>query len=76
MLQSMGLQRVDIKLSDSTTKISENTFHFKISTWLWLFSYFGHHAAHGILVPHPGTEPTPSALEIHNLNHWTAKEVL
>ena len=30
----------------------------------------------GVLVPQPGIEPTPHALEVQSLNHWTAKEVL
>ena len=25
----------------------------------------------GILVPQPGMEPAPPALEVQNLNHWT-----
>ena len=29
----------------------------------------------GILVPQPGIKPVPSALEVQNLNHWTAREV-
>ena len=29
----------------------------------------------GILIPQPGIEPTPPALEAWNLNHWTAREV-
>ena len=29
----------------------------------------------GILVPQPGIEPTPPAMEARNPNHWTAKEV-
>ena len=29
----------------------------------------------GILVPQPGIEPAPLALEVQNLNHWTAREV-
>ena len=28
-----------------------------------------------ILVPQPGTEPVPPAVEAQSLNHWTAKEV-
>ena len=28
----------------------------------------------GILVPLPGIEPSPSALEVWSLNHWTMKE--
>ena len=33
------------------------------------------HAACGILVPRPGIEPAPPALEAQSLNHWTAREV-
>ena len=29
----------------------------------------------GILVPRSGIEPTPPALEVRSLNHWTAREV-
>ena len=29
----------------------------------------------GILVPWPGIEPAPPALEAQSLNHWTAGEV-
>ena len=29
----------------------------------------------GILVPPPGIEPMPTAVEAWSLNHWTAREV-
>ena len=29
----------------------------------------------GILVPQPGTEPVPPAVEAQSLNHWTTREV-
>ena len=29
----------------------------------------------GILVPGPGIEPAPPAVEAQSLNHWTAREV-
>ena len=29
----------------------------------------------GILVPRPGVEPVPAAVEVRSLNHWTAREV-
>ena len=32
-------------------------------------------AACGNLVPGPGIEPMPRALEAQNLNHWTTREV-
>ena len=28
-----------------------------------------------ILVPQPGIKPTPTAVEVWSLNHWTAEEV-
>ena len=42
------------------------------------YIFWLHHVACGILVPPPGTEPMPSALEVlttRNLNHWTTTEV-
>ena len=32
--------------------------------------------AGGILVPQPGIEPVPPAVEVWSLNHWTMREVL
>ena len=34
-----------------------------------------HHTACGILVSWPGIEPTPPALKVRSLNHWTVREV-
>ena len=34
-----------------------------------------HHEARRILVPRPGVEPMPYAMEAWSLNHWTAREV-
>ena len=31
--------------------------------------------AYGILIPRPGIEPMPPALEAWSLNHWTTREV-
>ena len=39
------------------------------------FFFFGCTVASGILVPWPGIEPVPPALEAPNLNHWTARDV-
>ena len=46
----------------------------------FFFFFFGllvwpHCAACGILVPQPGIEPVPPAVEAQSLNHWTAREV-
>ena len=38
------------------------------------FLFFGR-AACGILVPQPGIEPVPPALEAQSLNHWSTREV-
>ena len=42
---------------------------------LFFFSFWSHHMACGILVPWPGIEPTPPAVEVQSLHHWTAREV-
>ena len=39
-------------------------------------SFFFGHVACRILVPSPGTEPMPPAMEAWSLTYWTAKEVL
>ena len=41
-----------------------------------IFFFLLHHAACGILVPWPGIEPMPPALQAWSLNHWTTREVL
>ena len=42
----------------------------------YLFLYFWpSHTTCGILVPGPGIEPAPPAVEARGLNHWTAREV-
>ena len=40
-----------------------------------LFFFWPHPATCGILVPRPGIEPVPPALEAQRLN-WTVKEIL
>ena len=42
-----------------------------------LFFFFRlHHGAHEILVPLPGIESVPPAVETWSPNHWTAREFL
>ena len=52
---------------------SGDTFYFI----LFYFIIFGHAArlACGILVPRPGIETVPPAVEVQSPNHWTAREV-
>lgn len=45
-------------------------FHFPL-----LFSSLGCCKARGILVPQPGIESMPPAVEARSLNHWVAMEV-
>ena len=42
-----------------------------------LLNFFPMATSHGmwILVPQPGIEPMPPAMEVQYLNHWTAREV-
>ena len=43
------------------------------SFFLITYLFRPHLEAYGILVPQPGTEPTPPALDAWSLNHWTAR---
>ena len=38
-------------------------------------TFWPHSAAFGILVPGPGIEPEPAAMEARSPNHWTSREV-
>ena len=42
---------------------------------VFLFNFWLHCMACRILVPRPGIEPTPPAVEAWSLNHWTTREV-
>ena len=50
----------------------------KPSGLFWGVLFWPHLAAHRILVPQPGIEPTPTlpAVGASSLNHWTTREVL
>ena len=39
------------------------------------FTFWLHHRACRILVPQPGIEPAPPAVQVQSLNPWTAREV-
>ena len=45
-----------------------------VDTQLFVFNFWPHSVACGILVPQPGIEPAPSALGAQSLNHWTGRE--
>ena len=47
----------------------------KIFYFLFIYLFWLRHSACGILVPRPGIEPAPPAVEAQNLNHWTIREV-
>ena len=38
------------------------------------FNFWPNLAACRILVPRPGTEPVPPAMEVRSPNHWTTRE--
>ena len=42
----------------------------------FFFFFWPCRVARGILVPRPGIEPVPPALEARSFNHWIAREVL
>ena len=37
--------------------------------------FLSYPASCGLLIPRPGIEPVPPAVEAQNLNHWTTREV-
>ena len=47
---------------------------YTILFYLCYFAFWPCHAACGILVPQPGIEPTPPAVEAWSPNHWTARK--
>ena len=49
--------------------------HFTNSSFFVTGVFQPHHQACGILVPWPGMEPAPPALELQSLNHWPTREV-
>ena len=52
-----------VKVQNLSLETTREVSKFYLFIWL-------HHVACGILVPRPGIEPTPSALEAWSLNHW------
>ena len=65
--EAMMLELIDKKLF----QIPQSSF---IS--FFFFQFFGCAMWHvGIIVPQPGIEPMPPAVEAWSLNHWTAREV-
>ena len=43
--------------------------------WIFLKKIGPHCGAQGMLVPQPGLGPSPPAVEVQSLNHWTTTEV-
>ena len=63
-------------LSSTPRRLGVSFFFFNFKeVFLFLFIYLFGRAACGILVPQPGMEPSPPAVEEQSLNHWTAREV-
>ena len=60
----------------STKQYKKKSIYHTLLINIYLFIW-PRHTACGILliVPLPGIEPTPPAVEAQSLNHWTAREV-
>ena len=65
----------------SFTPFFFSLIHFHISdliffseSLLYLFIYWLHGTACGILVPQPGIKSVPAILALQSLNHWTYQE--
>ena len=47
----------------------------RFATYFSFLFFWPHCVVHGILVPRPGIEPMPPAVEAQSPNQWTALEV-
>ena len=45
-----------------------------VTLFIYLFTFWLYCIACGILVPQPGSQPTPHAAEAQSLIHWPAKD--
>ena len=81
-----GLCTLRSRLASSWCPFPPRTFGPALPNSVWLMFFRAspfravlffrpHHVACGILVPQPGIKPTPPALEMQSLNHWTNREV-
>ena len=59
--------------SHPPSKIANFSLSHFLSFFLFFF-FWSHHAACWILVPQPGDEPVPPAVEVRSPNHWTTRE--
>ena len=71
-LWPLSAPQMFISKSDSSSKLSPNDFRsaFVFVGFFWLCC-----AAYRILVPQPGMESIPLAVEVRSLNHWTIRDV-
>ena len=58
----------------ATEVMCQDVYRNTIFIFIYLFTFWPRYTACGILVPRPGSEPVPPALEARSLNHWTARE--
>ena len=49
------------------------TLFFIYSFFFFFFPFWSYRVTWGILVPQPGIEPIPPAVEVCSLNHWTPR---
>ena len=58
-----------MKLPHYLRDADDGVSHIHVCVCIWL-----HSRACGILLPRPGIEPMPPAVEAQILNHWTTRE--
>ena len=56
------------------TRVSKGVLYVALIC-CWFFFFWLSYAASRILVPWPGIEPGPPAVDMQSPNHWTAKEI-
>ena len=68
------LRRVKLLCANGSDWLDLIIYMFIYILFVCLFIW-SHFTARGILVPRPGIELTPLALEVQSPNHWSAREV-
>ena len=63
------------RLQDSITARFHCFLKYLFIDFIYLFIFWPCRTACWILVPRPGIEPLPPAVEARSLNHWTTREV-
>ena len=78
VFSALEIKQTSVRCPRHTAKFSDWRPKFLYPPLLYFFEkkFWSHLMAWRIVVPWPGLEPSPTALEVWSSNHWTTREVL